>query len=254
MVLRHVAAFCLVSSAIASALAAGPPQCDRYLPVSMDNPFGYRLRGDRCEGIYIQPVTVTPLFVASFGQINLPELLTANAELLIEWAPAGGEVRLRATSSKPKAYYRMDSRQPANARSYRWPADVLTALKLSTKDIGVVAWTEEKSGNTVRDVYRPVRIGRAPAGRENIYELVLVPGNELSEVFIALSSVRLDGQRVPLSDPKPLKYGFYPAGRSIRIPIGPVLKPGTYLVEIGATLRGGGAVSYELWFVPAAVK
>ena len=249
--LWHLTAFLLVSSAIASALSAATPQCDPYLPVSTDNPFGYRLRGGRCEGVYIQPVSVTPLIVASFGQINVPEL---PAELLIEWAPAGREVRLRGMSSKPKAYYRMDSRQPAKARSYRWPADVLTALKLSTKDIGVVAWTEEKTGNTVRDVYRPVRIGRAPAGRENVYELVLIPGNELSEVFVALSSLRADGQRVPTSDPKPLKYGFYPAGRSIRIPVGPVLKPGNYLVEIGATLRGGGAVSYELWFVQAAVK
>ncbi|MEK6373851.1 MAG: hypothetical protein AABO58_14280 [Acidobacteriota bacterium] len=217
--------------------------------MSPDNPFGYRLRGDRCEGIYVQPVTVTPLIVASFGQMNLPESLAANRTLLVEWAADGADVRLRANSLKPKTYYRMDSRQPAGSHSYRWPTDVLTALKLTARDIGIVAWTEEKVGDTVRALYLPTRIGQPPAGREGVYELIVVPGNELSEVFVSLSSVRGDGIGVQVSDPKPLKYGFYPAGRSIRIPIGPLPHQGTYLVEIGATLRDGGAISHELWFM-----
>jgi hypothetical protein len=252
--IRQLAAFCLVSSVFASARAADIAHCDRYLPVSTNNAWGYRLRGDRCEGVYIQPVSATPLIVASFGHINAPDVLPANAELLVEWAPAGREVRLRATSSKPKAYYRMDSLQPAKLHSYRWPADVLAALKLSMKDIGVVAWTQQKVGMTIRDVYLPVSIGRPLAGPDTLYDLVLVPGDELNEVFVSLSELRAGTDKVPLSDAKPLKYGFYPAGRSIRIPIGPVTKPGTYLVEIAATLRGGGAVSYELWFAQGPIS
>jgi hypothetical protein len=38
-------------------------------------------------------------------------------------------------------------------------------------------------------VYLPIRIGQPPAGQETVYELVLVPGNELKEVSITLSSV-----------------------------------------------------------------
>jgi len=259
----HVVAFCLVSLPMASALAANihddasaaeqSRHCDRYLPVSLDNPFGYRLRGDRCEGMYVQPVTATPLIVASFGQMNVPELLPANGALLVEWAPDSGDIRLRANSLKSKTYYRMDSRRPAGTHSYRWPTNVLGALKLTLKDIGIVAWTEQKVGNTLRVVYLPVRIGQRSAGRESVYELVLVPGNELSEVFVTLSSVRTDGLRVQVSDAKPLKHGFYPAGRSIRIPIGPLPHQGTYLMEIGATLRGGGALSEELWFMESTV-
>lgn len=245
----------VIALAIVSALGADGQTrpCERDLLVSPENPFGYRLRGDRCEGVYVQKVKATPLVVASFGQLNMPELLTANGTLIVEWPRQTGDVLLLATSLKPRTYYRMDRRQTSDSRLYRWPTDVLAALALKPKDIGIVAWTRQKVGDTLREVYLPIRIGPRPLGRESIYELVLVPGNELREVFVALSSVRADGRRTPLSNPTPLKYGFYPAGRSIRIPVGPVLRPGNYLVEIGATLRGGGAVSHEFWFVQPPV-
>ena len=106
-------------------LAALPiaEHCDRYLPVSRGDPFGYRMRGDRCEGVYIQQVSATPLLVASFGRLDLPDTIPAAGSLLVQWAPHRGEVRLRAHSLKPRTYYRMDHRQPAGSHSYRWPTD-----------------------------------------------------------------------------------------------------------------------------------
>lgn len=246
-----LAVLCLFSLPIAFAQAA--EHCDRYLPVSHRDPFGYRMRGDRCEGVYVQQVASTPLVVASFGRLAVPDVLTANGALLVEWTPVAGEVRLRAHSLKPRTYYRMDHRQPRGARSYRWPTDVLAALKLTRREIGIVALLEQKVGRSTREVYVPVRIN-TPAARGAVHELVLVPGNELSEVFVALSLVAADGKRSEVSAAKPLRYGFYPAGRSIRIPVGPIARPGTYLLEIGATLRNGGAVSREVWFVEAPTR
>lgn len=249
-----LAVLCLITLSVGFTRAA--EHCDRYLPVSLGNPFGYRMRGDRCEGVYVQQVASTPLIVASFGRLSVPDTLSAGGTLLVEWPAHGREVRLRAQSLKPKTYYRMDHRQPAGARSYRWPTDVLAALKLTRRDIGIVAVTEEKVGGSTREVYVPVRIGAPLPARDANYELVLVPGNELSEVFVALSRVAADGKRSEVSAAKPLRFGFYPAGRSIRIPVGPIAGPGTYLLEIGATLRDGGAVSREVWFVevPADVR
>ncbi len=236
-------------------LAAVPlaEHCDRYLPVSRGDHFGYRMRGDRCEGVYIQQVSATPLLVASFGRLELPEAVPAAGSLLVQWAgpPRRGEVRLRAQSLKPRTYYRMDHRQPADSRSYQWPTDVLAALKLKPREIGMVALAESHVAG-VPHVYLPVRIGAAPPGQERTYELLVVPGQELSEVYVALSSVAPDGKRSEVAPAKPLRYGFYPAGRSIRIPVGPIARPGTYLLDIGATLRDGGAVSQEVWFVEAA--
>lgn len=244
-----LAVLCLVTLPVAFALASD--HCDRYLPVSLQDPFGYRMRGDRCEGVYVQQVASTPLVVASFGRLAVPDVLTADGALLIEWTPIAGEVRLRAHSLKPRTYYRMDHRQPAGARSYRWPTDVLAALKLTRREIGIVALLVQKIGSSTREIYLPVRINTPASARDAVYELVLVPGNELSEVFVALSRVAADGKRFEVSAAKPLRYGFYPAGRSIRIPVGPIARPGTYLLEIGAMLRDGGAVSREVWFVEA---
>jgi hypothetical protein len=247
----------VLSIAIAFALAdragaAGSAQsnhCDPYLQVSVDNPFGYRLRGDRCEGVFVQQVANTPLSIASFGRLNLPQSFAQSKSLIVEWSPVATEMRLRAYSLKPRIYYQMDSRQPAGAASYRWSTDVLNALELAPNDIGVVAWTERNIGGIHRDVYLPVRIGASIESSDTRYELIVLPGNELSEVFIGLAKISTDGATsTVISKPAPLGYGYYPAGRRLRIPVGPISAPGTYVVEIGATLKTGGAISHELWF------
>lgn len=241
----------MVAAVLACTASAQPRHCDPDLPVSTSNPLGYRLRGDRCEGVYVQEVSATPITVAAFGQFNVPDP-PGGGPLRLEWTPAspaaGADgVRLRAYSVRPRTYYRMDSLQPAQATSFEWPTDVVAALKLAWSDIGIVATTRQKVGSALRDLYLPVRIGRPAPGRETTYELLLVPGSELSELFVGLAPVRADGVPAP-TNPMPLGYGYYPAGRSIRVPIGPAGAPGTYFVEIGATLRGGGAVSHEIWF------
>jgi hypothetical protein len=250
---RFIAAvLALIAGTAASGLAQSG-HCDPYLQVSLDNPFGYRLRGDRCEGVYVQQVANTPLLVASFGRLNLPQSLGQSKSLPVEWTPIPLEVRLRAYSVKPRTYYQMDSRRPAGAASYAWSTDVLSALELTPRDIGVVAWTERVVGGSYRNVYVPVRIGVPIESWDGMYELLVLPGNELAEVFVGLTTVAADGgAQTVISKPTPLKYGYYPAGRSLRIPVGPISTPGTYVVEIAATLKAGGAVSYELWFVHAA--
>lgn len=235
----------LVRTPVAAAQADS--HCDPSLPVSIANPLGYRLRGDRCEGVFVQEVSATQLAVVSFGRLALEVSPDVDDALTLEWGPASGEVRLRAYALKPRTYYRMDAHRPAGSRSYRWPTDVVAALDLAAEDIGVVALTTAVVGSRMRDVHMPVLAGR-PAGQPNTYDLLLMPGAELREVFVAVSAVGADGAPEP-TRPMPLNYGYYPAGRSIRVPVGPLAAPGIYFVEIGATLRAGGAVSHELWFV-----
>lgn len=244
-----VAALALVVSA-GFAARAQSSHCDPYLQVSHDNPLGYRLRGDRCEGVYVQQVTNTPVLVASFGRVNLPKVTGQDRPVVIEWTPLAEELRLRTYSLKPRTYYRMDSRRPSGGGSYRWSSDVFAALELTSADIGVVAWTERNIGGTRRDVYVPVRVGTPLAPWDGVYDLVFVPGIELNEVFVGLSAVAADGRSgTAVTKAAPLKYGYYPAGRPIRIPVGPLVSPGIYVAEIGATLKAGGAISHELWFV-----
>ena len=246
----------VIAAALALVGSTGPAaraqssHCDPYLPVSQDNPLGYRLRGDRCEGVYVQQVTNTPLLVASFGRLNLPTLASRDAAVVVEWTPVAEELRLRTYSLKPRTYYRMDSRRPSGGGSYRWSSDVVAALELAPADVGIVAWTERNIGGARRDVYVPVRAGTALVPKDGIYELVIVPGTELIEVFVGVSAVGADGRPAAVvTKPAALKYGYYPAGRPVRIAVGPLPLPGTFVVEIGATLKAGGALSHEVWFV-----
>jgi hypothetical protein len=246
----------VIAAALSLVDSAGPPasaqssHCDPYLPVSQDNPLGYRLRGDRCEGVYVQQVTNTPVLVASFGRLNLPKLPSQGTPVLVEWTPVAGELQLRTYSLKPRMYYRMDSRRPPGGGSYRWSSDVVAALELTPDDVGIVAWTERDIGGARQPVYVPVRAGTPTVTPDGIYDLVIVPGTELNEVFVGVSAVAADGRpAVGITKPAALKYGYYPAGRPIRIAVGPLPSPGTYVAEIGATLKAGGALSHEVWFV-----
>src|SRR5687768_9332763 len=83
--------------------------CDPALPAIKEGHLGYRDRGDRCEGLYINPVSSTTLAVASFTE-HFENFDNTGNTLLIEWdkPPAGDEIHLRAQGIRPRLYYRMD--------------------------------------------------------------------------------------------------------------------------------------------------
>jgi hypothetical protein len=61
--------FLLFARSSSRLVSAQQSPCDPNLTQLGQNPQGYRLRGDRCEGIYIQPVSgSTTLLVASFTE------------------------------------------------------------------------------------------------------------------------------------------------------------------------------------------
>src|SRR5262245_41082574 len=83
--------------------------CDPNLAQPEGHPYGYRLRGNRCEGVYVQQVDNTILVLASFTESFENYDLHANKDLLLQWnAPGNEEVRLRAFGLRRRLYYRMD--------------------------------------------------------------------------------------------------------------------------------------------------
>jgi hypothetical protein len=225
--------------------------CDAFLSAPKNHPYGYIRRGDRCEGIYIQEVSSTTLLVASLTEFFEDYDLTSGKDLLVEWkAPGSTEVRLRAQGVTQKLYYRMDTVLLANSTAYTWPAHILAAMNIRKNDLGVMGWTTHVFGETVQKVHLPLRIRQQkhPVGAHS-YQLILVPGRELQEVYISLATVNADGlPETFLKDGEPLEYGYYPAGRGITIPISGLKSAGIYYLEIGATLKGTGVTTVELWF------
>jgi hypothetical protein len=225
--------------------------CDPLLEQPPTHPYGYRLRGDRCEGVYVQQVAGTALLIASFTEVFEDYDLRADRDLSIAWsAPAGSQIYLRAHGLRRKLYYRMDAVRPVESRPFRWTADLLASLNITRPDVGVVGWTRLPVGRVERDVYLPLRIGRANStGGSQTYTLVLLPGVQLSEVFVSLAVVDQDGRPTTfIRDEEALKYNYYPADRPIDIPIPRLASPGLYYMLLGAVLQRGGSTTAELWF------
>jgi hypothetical protein len=232
-------------------VSAQADYCDPSLEIFGTHPLGYRMRGERCEGIYIKEVAGSILRIASFTGYFEDYDLNASKALTIDWAiPADTGIHIRAHSLKRKLYYRMDTVGPPAKTSYEWPTDVLAALNIPKKDLGVTGWFRYSLGETIQRVYLPLSVTQKQMPlTSGSYRLVLIPGRELMEVFVSLANVGADGQPdVFILEGEPLNYGYYPAEREITIPISHLKEKGIYFTEIGATLRGGGAATVELWF------
>lgn len=122
-----------------SPASAQESPCDRGLEGRARGPLGYALRGDRCEGMYVEQVAGTALWLASLTRIFENYDLSPNQALLVEWdAPDSGTILLRAQGIKHDLYYRMDAARPLASHSYRWPSDLLAAQHITREDIGVL--------------------------------------------------------------------------------------------------------------------
>jgi hypothetical protein len=234
---------------------AAESPCDPSLPQAASNPYGYRLRGDRCEGVYAREVGAASLTLASLTESFQEYDARSGRPLVVEWStPAGAaEVHLRAVALRRRLYYRMDTVRASGTPSYEWSPGLLAALGITRADLGIVGSARVRMGGIERTVYVPVRIaqGARPA-RARGYSLVVVPGVELAEVFVSVAAVGADGRPQSfLRDGQPLGHGYYPAERAIEIPIAGLPSPGTYYVEVGAKLRAGETSSLELWLLHA---
>jgi hypothetical protein len=238
-------------AATGAPLAAQTAPCDPSLDPSTADPWGYRIRGERCEGTYAQPVAGTPLIIASFTERFVAFDPESTTSLSLRWpAFESGPVRIRAIALRRRFHYRMDAEQPASAGEWEWPANLLSALDLGRPDLGVIAWTHRMEGDTERDILLPLRIdaGEAPDS-DGDYALVVMPQIELTEVFVSVSRMDADGRATEwLRDEEPLGFGYYPADRPIEITIARPAGPGLYRVQLGARIRAGGSLSTELWF------
>jgi hypothetical protein len=238
---------CLAAMLLPAAAAGAESLCDPNLPQDSDSPVSYRMRGDRCEGLYAQQVSAISIevrsLVAGFGSFDPAK----DAELVLAWtAPPGGtrDVRLRAFSFKPRTYYRMDAKVPAARGAYRWPTDVLDSVKLGRDELGLLAWTDLPGSRTV---YLPLRVGAGVARPKDGYEASLIPSVRLSEVRLTVS--RLDAQgnaTATLRKDEELGYGYYPAGEPTVFSTGKLGPAGFYRLTVTAVPQSGLSVVQDI--------
>jgi hypothetical protein len=192
------------------------------------------------------------LSMVAFTTSGIPFTPKPDDRLQVQWplVPGNSPVRLRAVSLRRHVYYRMDAERPARTDRFEWPMDVLVKLNLRGAELGVVAWIQQIVAEKPVDVYVPLQLGTSlgPVSTGS-YIVQLVPGTDLSEVFVTLAAVGLDGRdEKHLKRDEPLKYGFYPAERPILVRLSGLPVSGLYRLRLGAVLKNGGSANKDFVF------
>lgn len=226
--------------------------CDPKLIPSKTDPLTYGRRGERCEGVYFVPVSGSAdLSLVAFTEPIGSFPVAPDERLYLQWTAGPGKpaVHVRAVSVKSGVYYRMDVVRPEGSDRLEWPGDVVGRLNLTSADLALTAWAQQTIGGRTQNVYVPLNVGKsASAVRKDQYVAKLVPGSEVSELFLTLAAVGPDGRDEKfLKRDEPLK-GFYPAERPISVPISGLPAAGLYRLRLGAVLRGGGSTTTTFVF------
>ena len=207
----------------------------------------------------MQQVASTALLLASFTRVFEEYDLGSGQPLQLEWkSPAGADVRLRARGLRRRLYYRMDAIRAPGATPFSWPTAILGALQIPRADLGVVAWTRYQIGSSERDLYLPVQLdqkGRSAGSNQGSgkdrsvgYQFALMPGVEISEIYVSVAAVGRDGRATRfVRDGTPLGYGYYPSDRAIQFSMPAPGPPGIYYLEAAASLKTGGSTTLTLW-------
>jgi hypothetical protein len=247
--MRRIQAIVLALVAVmASAQPCLSQGCDASFHSSESDPYGYRARGDRCEGVYIKDLSAS-LRVVSFTR-EFDAFSGGDPILHLKWAArASREIHLRATSLRPRLYYEMDSVRPGGSIGYDWETSLLTALRITRPELGIVGWTSQQIGGQDRHVYLPLAVTTSKPEKKSSYQFIVVSGVELHELYVSLSLLDKDGSRVAtLRKEEPLKAAYYPAEAGIPISLPELKKPGLYLLTLGAEFQRGGVSTETVWF------
>jgi|GEM_PF-2472315 len=172
-------------------------------------------------------------------------LASAEPDLYIAWsAPPGSQqnMRIRASSFKPRTYLCVDTTVPAARGSYRWPVDTFGVLGLGQEDLGLIAWLVLPGpAGTTRTIYLPLRVGTGATATAKVgYQIALIPSERLNEARISIS--RLDTQAnivETLRRNVELGYGYYPANKPTVFSTGPLGPAGFYRITVTAIPQSG---------------
>jgi hypothetical protein len=232
----------LISICCSSKPAGAESFCDPGLTENTKGTTTYKMRGDRCEGIFAQQVSSPHLEIRSLVGVLQPFDPKKDSAVVLAWtAPSGhnGDVRLRAFSFKPSVYYRMDTRVASDHNTYRWPTDVLDSVGLGQANLGLLAWTEvTEPGGTKREVYLPLHTGTG-SSKSAGYTVTFVPSTRLSEVRVKVSRLAGQGTAPTVLRDEKLVDEYYADAEPAEFSTGKLGPAGLYHITITARPKAG---------------
>jgi hypothetical protein len=216
---------------------------------------GYQMRGDRCEGLYADPVSRGEVWLVGIAWSGKEKTaIQPGRPFPLAWQapPRSEHVHIRAYSLHRRLFYRMDTVRPSGDEQFAWPSEVLGRVRLSPTDLGVVSWVQLQLGGQIRDIYLPVAVGVTNSPSAAV-ELTLLSDVGLREVYVTIFPVNPDGRSgKAVHRDVPLKRPPYPANVAIAMPLPTLQDRGIYRVDIGASFTDTGSSALSrLLYIPA---
>jgi hypothetical protein len=230
--------------------------CDPGLESRSEDPRAYRVRDDRCEGIFRLKVNSDKIQVKSWTAWFEDYDYRDETPLRVSWSlpsrslPSDdAPVHLRAYALRTETPYRMDTTLSGSQTPWTWPTGFLGQLRLGRRDLGIVGWTSHPAVGPQHRVYLPLEVRQNRTGRPDGYRVTLVPGERLRTVEWRIAPVGKDGNvGAPLGESRPLGFGFYPAGQPTVFTVPEPDEPGLYVLKIETELRSGQSANRDVFF------
>jgi hypothetical protein len=250
---RRSIAPCLALILVGPILHAEPHDfCDPGLR-QVSGADGYQMRGDRCEGLYAQPLSATTdLQVVGLYRMDERIALESNRAVQLAWhaGDSHSPIHLRIYSLNPRVYYRMDALRPAGTQSYSWSPDVARSVGLSLQELGFISWIEGADAQS-QPVYLPLTVGNGDPSAQSV-RVLAISQQRLTEVYVTVASLLSDGQPNQYIDKeRPLQRGFYPPERPITVVLSELSGEGLYVMELGATFGSNDSAATSVLFYSA---
>ena len=182
-----------------------------FTPITSPSALGYQDRGDRCEGLFVQPISTSGLRLVGYQwDVNNFE---NGASLIQVNTPSDGNKAVTIVSTRKRQYYRMDS--SFRQRSFSFPHDLLShpAIDLGSDELAVLACVD--ACDTLEPVLMPAIVATAPPAKPNPF-IILQASSALQAMRIEISD-RTSGK--VLFDKQVLKSTWEP-WRPAELPLG----------------------------------
>lgn len=227
--MRSTLGYVALIATMVAAVPAPAQDCDRLPPAPGSTGFQQRHGSDRCEGLYVSPVSGGGLQLLSltFGRIAFD---SDRDPLLFVRAPAGADagLRLEGTGLPIGLYYRLEA-QLAPGGVFRLPlATVIKPARIAAGDLGLLALRDAGGG---RRLFVPVHVGTdstLPVETRDV-TAVLRPASDVLDVRWRLTptGAALGGYRELRGAQGPV-----PAGQRLEITLPAWPADGTAVLEL----------------------
>jgi hypothetical protein len=239
--------------------------CDPSLTIRDNMSNGYKMRGNRCEGIYVEQVANSTSSVISINSFTDTfegyDLLQVDEPLVLSWrlpADMSGVIKVESESNVRKLYYRMDTQVLPTEAQFEWPIGMLSVFELPKEKIGIVGLSSIVFSSQPQDVYFPPSIKQGdrlePSGS---YSIQVTPTEKLAELSYYMAS-SVDGYpEEEIIVETPLGYRYYPQDTPINFELdleqlaGEPVAAGYYYLELIAETEKGTLSTLPIWFYHA---